>query len=201
MPHETTIGHDGRQLVMRRSGVQIPEGAPRKHVASKRVLGDPTATADRLEADLPQIDFGREPVLRPRRPFRPPPARSSTRLVRLLTCLATSPACPDASLLCLGQESRRDWTRPEKRAALRGRRRGCRSCPVDSSPFRLRNPVRASRSFLEGIQPRQSVHRRDLSIGESHQSIRECRRPGCDTCDESRIRRRHLPGEAVAPFP
>ena len=196
MPHETTIGHGGRQLVMRRSGVQIPEAAPRKNVAGKRFLGDPTATADRLEADLPQIDFGREPVLRPRRPFRPPPARSSTRLVRLLTCLATSPACPAASPLCLGQESRRDWTRPEERAA-----RGCRSCPVDSSPCRLRNPVRVSRSFLVGIHPRQSVDRRDLCSGESRQSIRECRRSRCDTCEGSRIRRRHLPGEAVAPLP
>ena len=55
MPHETTIGHGGRQLVMRRSGVQIPEAAPRKHVASKRVYGDSTATADPLEADLPLI--------------------------------------------------------------------------------------------------------------------------------------------------
>ena len=40
---------------MRRSGVQIPEAAPRKHVANERVLGDSIATADPLEADLPQI--------------------------------------------------------------------------------------------------------------------------------------------------
>ena len=40
---------------MRRSGVQIPEAAPRKHVAGKRVLGDSTETADPVEADLPQI--------------------------------------------------------------------------------------------------------------------------------------------------
>ena len=119
-------------------------------------------------------------------------------LARSLTCLATSPVCPDASPLRLGQESRRDWTRPEERAALRGCRRGRCSCPLDSSPCRLRNPVGASRSFLVGIQPRQSVDRRDLSSGASHQSIRECRRSRGDTCDEPRIRRRHLSSEAVA---
>ena len=34
------VDEAGYALVMRRSGVQIPEAAPRKHVAAKRVLGD-----------------------------------------------------------------------------------------------------------------------------------------------------------------
>ena len=70
----------------------------------------------------------------PRRPFHPPPAKSCRCLARLLSSLATSPIRRDASLLRLGQESRRDWTRPEERRAFNGRRRGCRSCPMDSCP-------------------------------------------------------------------
>ena len=41
-PDETlaeAVDEAGYTLVMRRSGVQIPEAAPRKHVAGKRFLG------------------------------------------------------------------------------------------------------------------------------------------------------------------
>ena len=129
-----TYGLRRLALVMHRSGVQIPEAAPRKHVANRRVLRDSTETADPLEAELPQIDLGRDPVLQPLGPFRPPPGKSFACLVGSLTCLATSRVRPAASPLRLGQESRRDWTRPEERAALRDWGRGRCSCPVDSCP-------------------------------------------------------------------
>ena len=190
---------------MRRSGVQIPEAAPRKHVANKRVLRDSTEKADPLEADLPQICHRLISVADRFCCLGGPFACLLPGRLRVLSgCRPV--LIRDLSVLMLRfcvLSTRADETGPDLRRENSLPRLAPRApfLPVDSSPCRLRNPVRAPRSFLVGIQPRQSVDRRDLSSGESHQSIRECRRSRCDTCEESRIRRRHLPGDAVAPVP
>ena len=102
---------------MRRSGVgrsaaTVPRGGSTetcgKQTFSGRLDSDNESVRDRFATDLPQIDVGREPVPLPRRPFRPPPAKSITCLVRLSTCLDARPVCPEASPLRLEHERRRE---------------------------------------------------------------------------------------------
>jgi hypothetical protein len=117
---------------------------------------DSGSSRSRFATDLPQIDGCRELVLLPRRPFHPPPAKSCTCLARLLSSLATSPIRRDASLLRLGQESRRDLTRPDERAAFRAG--AAAAVPARWTPARcpssgrLRSRIAPAQSQLHAAQ-------------------------------------------------